>query len=232
MFRYTQTEKEGPHKHVTTLLKDGMIDPSISPWAASALVVPKWNPDGTIKGWRLVIDYMLVNAITFRFQYPMPCIDNVLDSVGGARFFSSCDLTSGFWQLRLTDTDVPKTAFRTPTGLYQWRVLPMGLSNSPAVFQRTMPEVFHREFTKLDGTHVIALGNFMHVYMADLLIYSKTAEEHMARLEFIFQALYEHGFYLNPKKCEFNKAEIRFLGHIISQEGCKVDPCKVETMNE
>jgi transposase InsO family protein len=232
MFRYTQTEKEELQKHITTLLKDGMIEPSRSPWAASALVVPKWNPDGTIKGWRLVIDYRLVNAITVRFQYPMPRIDDVLDSVGGARFFSSCDLTSGFWQLRLTDSDVPKTAFRTPTGLYQWRVLPMGLSNSPAVFQRTMSEVFQREFTKPDGTKIMALGNFIQVYMDDLLIYSKTAEEHLAHLEFIFEALYEHGFYLNPKKCEFNKPEVRFLGHIISQEGCKVDPCKVETMNE
>jgi hypothetical protein len=108
----------------------------------------------------------------------------------------------------------------------------MGLSNSPVVFQRTMSEVFQKEFTKPDGTKVIALGNFIQVYMDDLLIYSKTAEEHLAHLEFIFQALYEHGFYLNPKKCEFNKAEVRFLGHIISQEGCKVDPCKVETMNE
>jgi hypothetical protein len=108
--------------------------------------VPWWYPseirDGTIKGWRLVIDYRLGNAITVRFQYPMPRIDDVLDSVGGARFFSSCDLTSGFWQLWLTDSDVPKTSFRTPTGLYQWRVLPMGLSNSPAVFQRTMSKVF------------------------------------------------------------------------------------------
>jgi hypothetical protein len=231
MFRYTQTEKEELQKHVTSLLKDGMIEPSRSPWAASALVVPKWNPDGTVKGWRLVIDYRLINAITVRFQYPMPRIDDVLDSVGGAKFFSSCDLTSGFWQLRLTDSDVPKTAFRTPTGLYQWRVLPMGLSNSPAVFQRTMSEVFQREFTRPDGSKVIAMGNFIQVYMDDLLIYSKTAEEHLAHLEFIFQALYEHGFYLNPKKCEFNKPEVRFLGHIISSEGCKVDPCKVETMN-
>jgi hypothetical protein len=231
MFRYTQTEKEELQKHVTTLLKDGMIEPSRSPWAASALVVPKWKPDGTVKGWRLVIDYRLVNAITVRFQYPMPRIDDVLDSVGGAKFFSSCDLTSGFWQLRLADSDVPKTAFRTPTGLYQWRVLPMGLSNSPAVFQRTMSEVFQREFTRPDGSKVMALGNFIQVYMDDLLIYSKTAEEHLAHLEFVFQALYEHGFYLNPKKCEFNKPEVRFLGHIISSEGCKVDPCKVETMN-
>jgi hypothetical protein len=95
-----------------------------------------------------------------------------------------------------------------------------------------MSEVFQREFTKPDGTKIMALGNFIQVYMDDLLIYSKTAEEHLAHLEFIFEALYEHGFYLNPKKCEFNKPEVRFLGHIISQEGCKVDPCKVETMNE
>jgi hypothetical protein len=148
----------------------------------------------------LVINYRLVNAITIHFQYPMPRIDDVLDSVGGARFFLSCDLTSGFWQLRLTDTDVPKTAFRTPTGLYQWRVLPMGFSNSHVVFQRAVSEVFQREFTKPDGTKVIALGNFMHVYMDDLLIYFKTAEEHLAHLEFIFEVMYEHVFYLNPKK--------------------------------
>jgi hypothetical protein len=214
------------------MLKDGMIEASRSPWAASALVVPKWNPDGTVKGWRLVIDYRLVNAITVRFQYPMPRIDDVFDSVGGAKFFSSCDLTSGFWQLRLTDSDVPKTAFQTPTRLYQWRVLPMGLSNSPAVFQRTMSEVFQREFTGPDGSKVIALGNFIQVYMDDLLnILKDSGGASWHTLNSYFKPSTNMGFFLNPKKCEFNKPEVRCLGHIISSEGCKVDPWKVETMN-
>jgi hypothetical protein len=111
---------------------DGMIEPSRSPWAASALVVPKWNPDGTIKGWRLVIDYRLVNAITVRFQYPMPRIDGVLDSVGGARFFLSCDLTSGFWQLRLTDSGRAENSISDTNGALPVESVANGVEQLPS----------------------------------------------------------------------------------------------------
>jgi len=96
MFRYTQAERDELKKQITTLLEDGMIEPSLSPWAASALVVPKYNPDKTVKGWRMVIDYRLLNAMTVRFQFPMPRMDDVLDAVGGSKYFTSSDATWGF----------------------------------------------------------------------------------------------------------------------------------------
>jgi hypothetical protein len=230
--RYSKQDKEELDKQIKELLAQGLIEPSLSPYAAAALIVPKYNPDGSIKGWRMVIDYRLLNAITVKYQYPMPRIDDVLDSVNGARFFSSCDATWGFWQLRLHPNDIKKTAFRTPSGLYQWRVLPFGLSNSPAVFQRTMASFFQRNFTNPDGTTVTALGSFVQIYLDDILIYSKTAEEHARHLDFVFSTLRENGIYLNPKKCEFNKAEVRFLGHLVSKDGVRPDPAKVEVMKQ
>jgi hypothetical protein len=230
--RYTKIEKEELQKHIEDLLRQGLIEPSLSPYAAAALVVPKWRPDGTIKGWRLVIDYRMLNSITVKFQFPMPRIDDVMDSLNGALFYSSCDATHGFWQLQLHPSDVPKTAFRTPAGLYQWRVLPMGLSNSPAVFQRTMASFFQKEVTLSNGTKVVALGNFIQIYMDDLLIYSKTAEEHLEHLNIVFDILKQNQIYLNPKKCEFNKPEVRFLGHLVSKEGVRPDPDKVKVMKE
>jgi len=230
--RYIKHDKDELDKQITTLLKDGMIEPSMSPYAAAAMIVPKYNPDGSIKAWRMVIDYRLLNTITVKFQFPMPRIDDVLDSVNGAIYYSSCDATWGFWQIRLHPSDIPKTAFRTPTGLYQWRVLPFGLSNSPAVFQRTMSSFFQKAFTYPDGTSVTALGSFIQVYMDDLLIYSKTAADHLLHLDFVFSTLRSNGIYLNPKKCEFNKPEVRFLGHLVSRHGVRPDPCKVSVMKD
>ena len=230
--RYSKNDKDELNKQISTLLKQGMIEPSLSPYAAAALIVPKYNPDGSIKGWRMVIDYRMLNNITVKFQFPMPRVDDVLDSLNGAKYFSACDATWGFWQLRLHPSDVPKTAFRTPTGLYQWRVLPFGLSNSPAVFQRTMSSFFQKAFTYPDGTTVTALGSFIQVYMDDLLIYSKTAEDHLRHLRFVFDTLKDVRIYLNPKKCEFNKPEVRFLGHLVSRNGVRPDPAKVSVMQD
>jgi hypothetical protein len=230
--RYSKIERDELQKHIDELLKQGLIEPSLSPYAAAALVVPKYKPDGSVKGWRLVIDYRMLNAITIKYQFPMPRIDDVMDSLDGAMFYSSCDATHGFWQLMLHPNDVPKTAFRTPAGLYQWRVLPMGLSNSPAVFQRTMASFFQKEVTLSNGTRVVALGTFIQIYMDDLLIYSKTAEEHLEHLGIVFEILKANQIYLNPNKCEFNKPEVRFLGHLVSKEGVRPDPDKVKVMKE
>ena len=229
--RYSKYDREELDKQIATLLKQGMIEPSLSPYAAAALIVPKYNPDGSIKGWRMVIDYRLLNAITVKFQFPMPRVDDIMDSLNGAKFFSACDATWGFWQLRLHPSDVPKTAFKTPSGLYQWRVLPFGLSNSPAVFQRTMSSFFQKAYTDPDtGVTVTALGTFIQVYMDDLMIYSKTPEEHLKHLRFVFETLKTNVIYLNPKKCEFNKSEVRFLGHLVSRRGVRPDPAKVSVM--
>ena len=232
MGRYGKQEREELDKQVHTLLKSGLIEPSLSPYAAAALIVPKYNPDNTIKGWRMVIDYRMLNAVTIKYQFPMPRVGDVLDSVNGAQHFSAMDATSGFWQMRLHPDDVPKTAFRTPSGLYQWRVLPQGLSNSPAVFQRNMASFFQKVYVQVDGTKVTALGTFIQVYMDDLLVYSKTAKEHLDHLKFVLDTLKMNGIFLNAKKCEFNKSEVRFLGHLVSRKGVRPDPAKVSVMKD
>ena len=233
--RYSKQDKEELDKQIADLLQKGLIEPSLSPYAAAALIVPKYLPDGSIKGWRLVIDYRLLNMVTIKYQFPMPRIDDVIDSVNGAKYFSSCDATWGFWQIKLHPSDKPKTAFRTPSGLYQWRVLPMGLSNSPAIFQRTMSSFFQKAYTDPDDPNsapVTALGTFVQVYLDDLLIYSKTAKDHVKHLDFVCKTLKENGIYLNPKKCEFNKSEVRFLGHLVSRNGVRPDPAKVSVMKD
>jgi hypothetical protein len=169
--RVGEQHKEELDKHIKQLHANGLIEQSMSPYAATTPVAPRYNPDETIKGWRLVIDYRLLNATSIKWQHTVPRIDDVLDSISGAWFFSSCDAAWGFWQLRLQPEDIKKTTFRTPSLLYQRRVLPMGLSNSPAVFQQTMASFFYKEFANADGATITTLGSFIQVYMGDLLIY-------------------------------------------------------------
>jgi hypothetical protein len=164
----------------------------------------------------MVQDYRFLNKITIKNRYPLPRIDNLLDKIGGATHFSSIDLRSGYHQIRITDEDVSKTAFRTPFGHYQFKVLSFGLTNAPATFQRVMNDVFGQ-----------SVGDFVVVYLDDILIYSKSAEEHEAYLRKVLETLRRHKFYANKKKCEFWKSEIPFLGHIVGKDGIKVDPVKV-----
>jgi transposase InsO family protein len=163
----------------------------------------------------MVIDYRALNKLTVKNKYPMPRIDDALDQLQGAILFTSLDLTSGYHQIRISDEDVPKTAFRTPDGLFQWRVLPFGLTNAPATFQTAMNTIFRPYLHK-----------FVLVYLDDILIYSKTPEEHCQHLRQVLELLREHQLYANMKKCSFAKSEVAYLGHIVSSEGVKVDPRK------
>ena len=140
-YRLTKTEKEAITEYVKELLAKKLIEPSSSPWGAPVLFVPKKTGEGW-KSLRLCIDYRLLNKQTIRNSFPLPRIDDLVDQLGHAKIFSSLDLTSGYWQCRLTDSDKPKTAFRTPFGLFQWRVAPMELCNSPARFQSIMNRIF------------------------------------------------------------------------------------------
>jgi hypothetical protein len=163
----------------------------------------------------MVIDYRALNKITVKNKYPMPRIDDALDELQGATMFTSLDLTSGYHQLRISAEDVPKTAFRTPQGLFPWRVLPFGLTNAPATFQTAMNTIF-RPF----------LNKFVLVYLDDILIYSRTPEEHCLHLRQVLEVLREHRLYANLRKCSFAKPELSYLGHVITAEGIKVDPRK------
>jgi hypothetical protein len=166
LYRLSRAELAEAERQVKLLLERGYIEPSTSPYGAPILFVQK--KDGSL---RMVIDYRALNKITIKNKYPMPRIDDALDELQGATMFTSLDLTSGYHQIRISAEDVPKTAFRTPQGLYQWRVLPFGLTNAPATFQTAMNTIF-RPF----------LNKFVLVYLDDILIYSRTAEEHCSHL--------------------------------------------------
>ena len=215
-YRLTQAEKAKVERQVTELLRKGYIEPSQSPWGAPVLFVPK--KDG---GLRICIDYRALNKLTVKNRYPLPRIEDLLEQLQGAKVFSGLDLASGYWQIRINDEDVPKTAFRTHMGHYQWRVLSFGLTNCPSTFQQVMNDVF-RDY----------LNKFVIIYLDDILIYSRSAAEHEHHLRLVLQRLREHQLYCRPHKCHFNQSEIEYLGHIMGTAGVKVDPRKVQAVQE
>jgi hypothetical protein len=216
LYRLTQAEKAEVERQVADLLRKGYIEPSQSPWGAPVLFVPK--KDG---GLRMCIDYRALNKLTVRNRYPLPRIEDLLDQLQGAKVFSGLDLASGYWQIRIEDEDVPKTAFRTHIGHYQWRVLSFGLTNCPSTFQQVMNDVF-REY----------LNKFVIIYLDDILIYSSDAVQHEQHLKLVLQKLREHKLYCRPHKCHFNQAELEYLGHVVGRDGVRVDPRKVKVVQD
>lgn len=212
MFRYSQPELVEMKTQVSDLLAKGLINTSSSPFGAPVLFVKK--KDGTL---RMCIDYRGLNNVTVPNRYPLPRVDDLLDKLQGATVFSSLDLLSGYHQIRLLDSDVPKTAFRTPFGLYEFRVMPFGLTNAPAVFMAHMNDILH---------HL----PFCVVYLDDILIFSKTPEEHVSHVKQVLEVLTQHQYLLKLKKCDFFKKEVLYLGHVISADGIKPDPKKVEAI--
>lgn len=197
------------------LLDMKFIRPSVSPWGAPVLFVKK--KDGSL---RLCIDYRELNKVTMRNKYPLPRIDDLFDQLQGAKYFSKIDLRSGYHQLKVKATDVPKTAFRTRYGHYEFLVMPFGLTNAPAAFMDLMNRVF-KQF----------LDKFVIVFIDDILVYSKTKEEHVEHLRVVLQMLKDKKLYAKLSKCEFWLNKVSFLGHVISGNGISVDPAKVEAVS-
>ncbi|KAJ6839083.1 uncharacterized protein M6B38_316420 [Iris pallida] len=202
------------NKQIKELLSKGFIQPSASPWGAPVLFVKK--KDGTL---RLVIDYRALNEVTIKNKYPLPRIDQLFDQLGEARVFSKIDLRSGYHQVKVKKEDIPKTAFRTRYGHYEFLVMPFGLTNAPAIFMDLMNRVFYQYLDK-----------FVIVFIDDILVYSKSEEEHERHLRIVLQTLREEQLYAKLSKCEFWLDQIPFLGHIVSGEGISVDPKKVEAV--
>ncbi|GJR42077.1 putative nucleotidyltransferase, ribonuclease H [Tanacetum coccineum] len=192
------------------------IRPSVSPWGAPVLFVKK--KDGSM---RLCIDYRELNKITIRNRYPLPRIDDLFDQLQGAKHFSKIDLRSGYHQLRVKEQDISKTAFRTRYGHYEFLVMPFGLTNAPAVFMDLMNRIFH-EF----------LDKFVIVFIDDILVFSKSKEEHEDHLRTVLQILRQEKLYAKFSKCEFWLSRVAFLGHIVSSEGITMDPAKVEAITK
>ena len=199
-------------KQLEELCSLGYIEASSSPWASPVLFVKK--KDGNL---RLCVDYRAINAITVKNKYPIPRIDEILDRLHNANYFSKLDLKSGYHQVLLDEKDREKTAFNTRYGQFQFKVLPFDLTNAPPSFMALMNSLF-REF----------LDNFVLIYLDDILIFSKTKEEHLIHVEKVLKILEKNTFFLNQEKCEFLLKEIEFLGHMISQNQVKPSPGKME----
>ena len=199
---------------VQELLECGHITPSMSPWASPVLLVPK-----KCGGQRFCIDYRKLNAVTKKDAFPLPRISSILDKMNGKKLFSSLDLFSGFWQIKLDSRTKEKTAFilDDPPSLYEWEVLSMGLANSPSTFQRLMLNVLRP-----------VLGRTVYVYLDDILVFSDNLEDHLKHIREVFDLLRAAGLKLKLKKCEFLKDSVSYLGHIITPQGLLPDPSKIE----
>ena len=200
-------------KHIQDMLACGAIRHSHSPWSSN--IVPVRKPNGSL---RLCLDFRKLNSRTIRDAYQLPRIEETLDNLAGAKIFSSLDLQSGYWQIEMAEEDKAKTAFSvSQVGFFEAERLPFGLTNAPSTFQRVM------ERTLAD------LPNCL-VYIDDIIVYSKSYEEHWERLEAVFERLRKAGLILKPSKCKLFQGRVKYLGHIISENGIEADPDKTEAI--
>ncbi|GJX26829.1 putative reverse transcriptase domain-containing protein [Tanacetum coccineum] len=169
----------------------------------------------------MCIDYRELNKLTVKNRYPLLRIDDLFDQLQGSRVYSKIDLRSGYHQLRVREEDIPKTAFRTRYGHYEFQVMPFGLTNAPAVFMDLMNRVCKPYLDK-----------FVIVFIDDILIYSKSKEEHAEHLKLILELLKKEELYAKFSKCEFWLSKVQFLGHVIDSEGIHVDPAKIESIKD
>ncbi|GJW13325.1 putative reverse transcriptase domain-containing protein [Tanacetum coccineum] len=213
-YRLAPSEMQELSGQLQELQDKGFIRPSHSPWGAPVLFVKK--KDGS---FRMCIDYRELNKLTVKNRYPLPRIDDLFDQLQGSRYFSKIDLRSGYHQLRVHEEDIPKTAFRTRYGHFEFTVMPFGLTNAPAVFMDLMNRVCKPYLDK-----------FVIVFIDDILIYSKSKEEHVGHLRLVLELLRREKLYAKFSKCEFWLQEVHFLGHVINQGGIHVDPGKIEAV--
>ena len=201
-------------EHIQELQEAGIIRPSKSPFASPIVIVRK--KDGQI---RMCVDYRKLNSRTVRDAYPIPRIEESLDALGKAKYFSSLDLMSGYLQVGMAEADQSKTAFTTPLGLFEYTRMPFGLMNAPATFQRLMNTVLG----DLNLSEVL-------IYLDDIIIFSETIDEHISRLQRVFARLREHGLKLKPSKCHLLVEEVLYLGHVVSKDGIKTNPDKIDVV--
>ena len=192
----------------------GFIRLSTSPWGAPILFAKKKD-----KTLRPCIDYKHLNRVTVKNRYPLPRIEDLFDQLRGARVYFKIDLHTGYHQLRVREIDIPKTAFRTRYGHFEFTVMPFGLMDAPPAFMDLMQRVFQPY-----------LDQFVVVFVDDILIYSQSEWEHVYHLRIVLQLLRDHQLYAKFSKCEFWLTEVRFLRHVVSASGMSMDPEKVEAV--
>ncbi|MGH0149668.1 UNVERIFIED_CONTAM: hypothetical protein FKN15_015787 [Acipenser sinensis] len=196
------------------MLHSGVIRESTSPWAAPIVLVRK--KDGTL---RFCVDYRKLNAVTHKDAYPLPRIEEALTTLSKAKYYSTLDLASGYWQVEVALQDREKTAFSTPVGLYEFERMPFGLCNAPATFQRLMQSCLGR-----------LVSESLLVYLDDVIVFSADFETHLHDLEAVFERMAKYGLKLRPEKCALFRKQVKFLGHLVSAEGVAPDPDKVASV--
>jgi hypothetical protein len=201
-YRMSPTELNELNKQLEDLTSKGFIQPSKSPFGAPVLFVKK--KDGT---QRLCIDYRALNKITIKNKYPLPRVDELLDRLTGAKFFSKIDLRNGYHQVRIAEGDAQKTAFRTRYGHFEFTVLPFGLTNAPATFMQLMQDIFRKY-----------LDDFVIIFLDDILIYSRTEKDHADHIRKVLEKLRQHKLFAKISKCEFFQTKINFLGYVITAD--------------
>jgi len=206
-YRMSPLELKELKSQLEELIQKHFIRPSVSPWGAPMLLVKKKNDN-----MRLCIDYRQLNKVIIKNKYPLPRIDDLLDQLKGAIVFSKIDLRSGYHHIRIKSSDVSKTAFRTRYGHYEFLVMPFGVTNAPSVFMDYMNRIFQPY-----------LDQFVIIFIDNILIYSKSPQEHAQHLRIVLSILCEKQLFAKFSKCEFWFSEVKFLGHVISQEGVAVD---------
>ncbi|GBG67275.1 hypothetical protein CBR_g88564 [Chara braunii] len=216
IYQMSPGELDELRQQLKELIEKGWIRPSVSPYGSPVLFIPKKG--GTLT---MCIDYRGLNTITVKNREPLPRIDDLLDRVQGCRYFSKIDMKSDYHQIAIRPEDQHKTAFKTKYGLYEFVVMPFGLCNAPGTFQHAMNRIFHDYLDK-----------FVIVYLDDILIFSRTVEEHVAHLDKVLNLLRQHKFEINGEKCEFGHTRILYLGHEIFAEGLKPDDAKVASIRD
>ena len=216
-YRVSPEKRNEIRRQLDNLLDQGIIKPSTSPYSSPLLLVKK--PSGA--GWRLVVDYRELNKQTVPIVFPLPGVTDAIDMVGSQapKYFTTLDMTSGFWQLAINDKDSYKTAFVSLDGKFEWKTLPQGLRNSSCSFQQTMQFLFRK-----------MLWENLVIYVDDLILFSKTFSDHLDHLEMVLTRLRSANLKLGPKKCHFAKREVKFLGHILNENGIATDPNKIQAV--
>lgn len=202
-------------RELNKMMAEGVVEPSNSPWSSPIVVVPKKNGES-----RFCVDLRQVNERSIKDSYPLPYISAILDKLRQARYITTLDLKNGYWQVPLHPDSRPITAFTVPgRGLFQFKVMPFGLHSAPATFQRLLDIIIGPDMEPI-----------AFVYLDDIIVIGRTFEEHLANLEKVFERLRKAKLRINPDKCNFCCTELKYLGHVVNQEGIKTDPDKVQAI--
>ena len=216
-YRIPLSKREQAEKEIKSMAENGIIEPSYGPWSSPIVMVAK--KDGSV---RFCCDYRKINMVTIKDSQPLPRVDDTFDALNFSSWYSTVDMRQGFWQVRVAECDRPKTAFSIPgSGLWQFVCMPFGLANSPQTFERLVEKVLSGLSWKI-----------CLVYLDDIIIFSKTFEEHISNLDQVLQRLREANLKLSPKKCTLLQSQVTFLGHVVSKDGIATDPEKIRSVTE